>query len=84
MYFPGVHLYLGVRTETKPWAASPCVGGEAQGSLCGELSGCLGAVSSFGPSPCLLSLLSQPLLSISQEVRPSHQSSALPAARHPK
>lgn len=47
MYFPGVHLYLGVRTETKPWAASPCVGGEAQGSLCGELSGCLGAVSSF-------------------------------------
>ena len=60
MYFPGVHLYLGVRTETKPWAASPCVGGEAQGSLCGELSGCLGAVScstlvgvlTFSPASC--------------------------------
>ena len=62
MYFPGVHLYLGVRTETKPWAASPCVGGEAQGSLCGELSGCLGAVSSFWsislPSVSSFSLLS--------------------------
>lgn len=47
MHFPGAHLYVGVRIETKPLAASRCVGHEAQGSLCGELSGCLRAVSSF-------------------------------------
>ena len=47
MCFPGVHLYVGVRIETKPLAASPCVGGESQGSLGGDLSGCLRSVASF-------------------------------------
>lgn len=47
MCFPGVHLYVGVRIETKPLAASPCVGGESQGSLGGDLSDCLRSMASF-------------------------------------
>lgn len=47
MCFPGVHLYVGVRIETKRLAASPCVGGESQGGLGGDLSGCLRSVASF-------------------------------------